>query len=72
MNTRLELLADGVKNIAACCCPYLRLYKVSHFDSEHKWVEEEVKAYSHKDAAKRLGLIAGRNCFVGRVIRRRP
>jgi len=70
MNTRLELLADAAKNVAACCCPFLRAYTVSYFDSKHKWGDELVMAYSSKDAAKRLGLKAGYNCFVRRLIRR--
>lgn len=72
MNTRLELLVDAAKNVAACCCPYLRSYEVCYFNDAHDWVEEEVRAYNHRDAAKRKGRIAGRNCWVRRVIRRRP
>jgi hypothetical protein len=46
------------------CQPTLKWYKVCHFNSSHHWVCDKVQAYSASDAANKLGLKAGRNCFV--------
>jgi len=43
-------------------------YRVSYFDDGHSWVTVLVEAESSEDAALQLGLRAGYDCFVGRVL----
>jgi len=47
-----------------CCCAHNRWYKVSYFDENHDWVIQRVSAWSASIAASKLGLTAGRGCFV--------
>jgi hypothetical protein len=86
MKERLALINAGIKTLVAavtgkettlfvsscseCCEPTLRPFKVSYFNRERKWVSEEVKAYTADEAAAKLNLKAGYNCFVSRQIRR--
>ena len=48
--------------------PILNWYSVSYFDDGHNWVTVLVEAESSEDAALQLGLRAGYDCFVGRVL----
>ena len=61
-----------------CCYDVVKTYRVSYFDAGHDWVNTLVEV-SYKDArvagmstrdyaADTLGLKAGYNCNVGRVI----
>jgi len=50
-----------------CCYLYdvVKYYRVSYFDANHDWVTESVTAWTSEEAADKLGLEAGKNCFVG-------
>lgn len=71
----------SVSSCRECCQPTLKTFKVSHFIRvpsavpgmfDHKWVSEIVEAYTADEAAEKLGLKAGYNCFVSCQIRRKP
>ena len=50
------------------CCPYynvVKYYDVSYFDASHDWVTTNVDAWTAREAAAKLGLDAGKDCFVG-------
>lgn len=50
-----------------CCYLYnvTKWYRVSYFDAEHNWVTERIGAWTAREAAEKLDLRAGYDCFVG-------
>ena len=65
---------DIKRRIAYVCGIRLKLYRVSYFNSKHKWVTDKVEAYTRNGAVRNLNkekglkLRAGRNCFVSHVV----